>query len=143
MSGAGNPARLAWVRCGAMEATKMDETETRRLLLRAFRPDDWSDLLAHLSCAQTYQYEPGNPTGEDEARAIAQERSALGGFIATVKYAFQRLAARRIVAHCNPQNAASWRVLERAGFRREGLLRQNIYFRTKPDGGPDWTDTFE
>ena len=57
----------------------------------------------------------------------------------------QRLAdgdIHRIVAHCNPQNIASWKLLEKIGFRREGLLRQNIYFRKNAQGEPLWTDTF-
>jgi RimJ/RimL family protein N-acetyltransferase len=48
----------------------------------------------------------------------------------------------RIVAHCNPKNIASWKLLEKVGFRREGLLRQNIYFRKNIQGEPLWTDTF-
>ena len=48
----------------------------------------------------------------------------------------------RIVAHCNPQNIASWKLLEKVGFRREGLLLENIYFRTNAQGEPLWTDTF-
>ena len=57
----------------------------------------------------------------------------------------QRLAdgdIHRIIAHCNPDNVASWKLLEKVGFRREGLLRKNIYFRKNLQGEPLWTDTF-
>lgn len=48
----------------------------------------------------------------------------------------------RIVAHCNPENIASWRLLEKLGFRREALHRQNVFFRRDTAGTPLWTDTY-
>ena len=48
----------------------------------------------------------------------------------------------RVVAYCNPENTASWKLLEKVGFRREGLLRKNIFFRKDAAGEPVWTDTF-
>ena len=47
----------------------------------------------------------------------------------------------RVVAHCNPQNTASWKLLEKIGLQREGLLRQNVFFRRDVSGEPLWTDT--
>ena len=61
---------------------------------------------------------------------------------ALVEHAFTVRGMHRIYAHCNPDNVASWRLLERIGFRREGLLRQNIFFRRNAAGEPLWTDTF-
>ena len=51
--------------------------------------------------------------------------------------------ARRIVAMCNPLNESSWKLLERLGFRREGHLTKNIYFKKDEDGNPIWVDTYE
>lgn len=48
----------------------------------------------------------------------------------------------RVVAHCNPENVASWKLLEKIGFRREGLLQKNIFFRRDSAGQPLWTDTY-
>lgn len=48
----------------------------------------------------------------------------------------------RIYAECDPQNAASWRLLERLAFVREGHLRKNVFFHTDSDGAPIWKDTF-
>ena len=62
---------------------------------------------------------------------------------AVVDHAVNSLNARRIIAMCNPQNTRSWRLLERLGFRREGHLRQNIFFKTGADGKPIWLDTYE
>lgn len=59
-----------------------------------------------------------------------------------VTWAFAEEAAHRITAMCNPLNDASWRLLERLGFRREGHLRGNVYFRRNPDGSPAWQDTY-
>jgi ribosomal-protein-alanine N-acetyltransferase len=41
-------------------------------------------------------------------------------------YAFQTLRLHRIEAACIPDNQRSMRVLEKAGFQREGLLRSYL-----------------
>ncbi len=60
-----------------------------------------------------------------------------------LREAFENLDARRVVAMCNPENLASWRLLERIGMRREGHLIQNIYFKLDKDRNPVWQDTYE
>lgn len=62
---------------------------------------------------------------------------------AVVRYAFIEGRARRVVAHCNPENPASWRLLERLHLRREGHLRQNIWFKKDAQGQPVWLDTYD
>jgi ribosomal-protein-alanine N-acetyltransferase len=62
---------------------------------------------------------------------------------ALIDHAFAEMGVHRVVASCNPANVASWRVLEKIGFVREGHLRQNIFFRCDTDGRPIWQDTFE
>ncbi|HBK92709.1 MAG TPA: N-acetyltransferase [Parvularcula sp.] len=47
------------------------------------------------------------------ARALAE----------AIDFVFERKAARRIFADCDPDNIASIRTFEKLGFRREGLLR--------------------
>lgn len=61
---------------------------------------------------------------------------------ALVNYAFTVRRMHRIYAHCNPDNTASWKLLERIGFQREGRLRQNNFFRRDAAGAPLWTDTY-
>ena len=56
---------------------------------------------------------------------------------------FANQNARRVVAFCNPLNTASWRLLERLGFRREGHLIKDASFKKDADGNPIWSDTFE
>lgn len=60
-----------------------------------------------------------------------------------IDIAFREWGARRVIAMCNPLNTHSWKLLERLGMRREGTLRQNIYFKTDQEGNPIWCDTYE
>lgn len=60
---------------------------------------------------------------------------------ALLQKAFEQ-GIHRIYAECDPENTASWRLLERLGFRREAHLRQNIYFWQDEKGQPIWKDTF-
>ncbi len=62
---------------------------------------------------------------------------------AILDYAFTQLGARRIVGMCSPKNVSSWKLLEKLGFRREGHLLQNIYFKEDLNGNPIWLDTYE
>lgn len=54
---------------------------------------------------------------------------------------FQIEGAHRISAFCSPENVASWKLLERLGFRREGHVKQNVSFRQDANGDPVWQDT--
>lgn len=62
---------------------------------------------------------------------------------ALVDDAFRVHHARRVTATCNPLNTASWKLLECLGMRREGHLRENIYFKVDENNQPIWADTFE
>ena len=54
---------------------------------------------------------------------------------AIVDFGFRELGLRRISSWCIADNTASARVLERLGFRQEGRLRRNEYFKGR------WWDT--
>ena len=58
-------------------------------------------------------------------------------------YGFKHWDIHRVVAHCDPKNVASWRVLEKIGMRREGELKQNVFFRREKDGTPIWLDSYK
>lgn len=60
-----------------------------------------------------------------------------------LRFAFETLNARRIIAMCDPLNLPSWKLLEQIGMRREGTLLQNIWFFTDENGQPIWKDTYE
>ena len=60
---------------------------------------------------------------------------------AAVAYLFGQ-GVHRIYAECDPENTASWRLLERLAFEREAHLKQNVFFWRDREGNPIWKDTF-
>jgi RimJ/RimL family protein N-acetyltransferase len=54
-----------------------------------------------------------------DAWGLGYATEALGGVVA----AAAEVGLRRVYALCHPDHRASWRVLEKCGFDREGLLR--------------------
>jgi len=62
--------------------------------------------------------------------------------LALIQYGFSHLDVHRVVAYCSPDNIPSWRVMEKIGMRREGTLKQNIYFKRDALGNPSWQDSF-
>ena len=50
-----------------------------------------------------------------------------------VRYGFEELSLYRLEANHFPRNPASGRVLEKAGFIREGLLRGAVWKGEKPE----------
>jgi ribosomal-protein-alanine N-acetyltransferase len=62
---------------------------------------------------------------------------------AITQHAFGKLKAHRIMARCNTENTASWRLLERIGYVREGYFRKCGFLQKDEGGNPIWTDAFE
>jgi len=62
---------------------------------------------------------------------------------AIIEYGFKNKNIHKIIAHCNPQNVSSWKLLERIKMKREGKLRKNIYFNKDRKGNSIWLDTYE
>ncbi len=73
-----------------------------------------------------------------QQRGYASEAAA-----ALVDHAFRELHAHRILARCNPDNVASWKLLEKVGFVREGHFKKVAFFRRDEEGKPIWTDAYE
>ena len=69
---------------------------------------------AHARCDIGYALAP-----QYWGRGYASEMLSLG-----LDHAFERLGLNRIEADIDPLNIASCKLVERAGFRREGLLRE-------------------
>ena len=67
-------------------------------------------------------------------------------------YAFEAIQAvlekgfsngvHRVYAECDPRNECSWKLLEKLGFTKEALFRQNVYFAKDEQGNPIWQDTY-
>lgn len=51
---------------------------------------------------------------------------------AMLNYCFGTLQLNRIEARCDVENTGSWRVMEKAGMKLEGVLRQNIILHGRP-----------
>ena len=66
---------------------------------------------------------------------------ALEALRAVLDRAF-RSGVHRVYAECDPRNERSWRLLEKAGLKREAHFRRNLWFRRGPDGEPVWKDTY-
>ncbi|MBB5197734.1 GNAT family N-acetyltransferase [Anaerocolumna cellulosilytica] len=75
-------------------------------------------------------------------RTFQKQGYAMESATALINHAFSCLGARRIIARCSTKNVSSWRLLERLRLRREGMFLQNVYFKTKPNGEPDWFDSY-
>ena len=56
---------------------------------------------------------------------------------ALLAYAFDGLDCHRVIATCQPENPASWRIMEKLGMRREAHTRQGLY-----RGGDTWWDEY-
>ncbi|MBN1399922.1 MAG: GNAT family N-acetyltransferase [Anaerolineae bacterium] len=69
---------------------------------------------------------------EHQGRGYATEAAR-----ALIDYGFGRMKLHRIVATCNPENAASWRVMQKLGMRREAHLHQAV-----PGRDGDWQDEY-
>jgi [ribosomal protein S5]-alanine N-acetyltransferase len=62
---------------------------------------------------------------------------------AMIKYGFTELNAHRIVGHCDPDNTASWKVLEKCGMKKEGMSRKDFPVRTDEEGNTIWLDSLD
>lgn len=60
-----------------------------------------------------------------------------------LKFGFEQVSAHRIIGMCDPENSASWRLLERLSMRREGCYKKPAFFRKTLDGKPIWHDAYE
>jgi RimJ/RimL family protein N-acetyltransferase len=58
-----------------------------------------------------------------------------------VRFGFEDLELHRIHAICDVENHASYRVMEKLGFRREGLLRENKLHEHRP-GQRQWRSSY-
>lgn len=60
---------------------------------------------------------------------------------ALLRHGFTTMNLHRIIATCQPENPASYRVMEKIGMRREGHFRQCIY-RGVHKGSDVWWDEY-
>jgi len=68
---------------------------------------------------------------------------ATESLMAIIEYGFKNMNIHKVIAHCSPKNTRSWKLLERVKMRREGKLRESIYFDIDENENPIWLDTYE
>ena len=74
----------------------MRELQTRRLILRPYRPEDWEQIHRHAAIPEA-------------ARAL-------------IRFGFEDLGLIVVYAQCDRRNAASRRVMEKAGMVADGSV---------------------
>jgi len=57
---------------------------------------------------------------------------------ALLDFAFRSLRCHRVIATCQPENIASWRIMEKLGMRREAHFRQALH----QESGEWWDEYF-
>jgi RimJ/RimL family protein N-acetyltransferase len=60
---------------------------------------------------------------------------------AILEYSFKKMNIHRIIATCQPQNIASYRVMEKIGMRREAYFKKCMPANFKK-GNNDWWDEY-
>lgn len=70
-------------------------------------------------------------------RAYHGQGYATEAAVAVLQYGFEALHLHRIIATCQPENVASYRVMEKLGMRREAHFRKCI---SRPDN--QWWDEY-
>lgn len=61
---------------------------------------------------------------------------------AIIDYSFGVLKIHRIRAACNPENIASWKVMEKCGLKKEAHFKSKVCFRNDEFGNPIYTDEY-
>jgi RimJ/RimL family protein N-acetyltransferase len=143
---AGQRNREHLLKFEAMNAilTPSDEAEAEKLVL------ELADLWEHRKCffLGIFGKDSGEWLGQIYIGVVSWERREFDlGYIvdagnqghgiitesvrATLNQLFHQLEAHRVRLECDETNERSYRVAERAGFQREGHLRQNHHW---PDG---------
>ena len=125
-------------------AVKMSEERSRGTSFLAVELKAEHKLIGHVYIARIEPperdtYEIGyifNPRYQNRGYATESVK-------ATLQHYFEEMGAHRIVAYCSPENVASWKVLEHCGMQREGMLRENIFFRRDEGGRPIWLNSYQ
>lgn len=78
-------------------------------------------------------YGDGSPDEGDIGYGIHSDHRRHGyateASLAMLGLGFEEMGLRRVWTFCLAENEASWRVMERIGMRREGVLRDNVWLR--------------
>ncbi len=117
----------------------MERSKGNNFFAVVYKPEN--KMIGHFSFFQTepkhvntyeigYIFNPGH-----QGRGLATESGK-----AFIEYCFNNKDIHKIVINCNPAHQKSWKLAERMGLKREGVLEQNIFFK-EINGKPVWQDT--
>ncbi|WDE10519.1 GNAT family N-acetyltransferase [Thalassomonas haliotis] len=56
--------------------------------------------------------------------------------ITLIRFLFEQVKVRKLVAACTTSNTASWKIMEKLAFSREGLLQSDIFINNR------WHDSY-
>ena len=103
------------------------ELKTERLLLRPYRLEDVDDVYAYAKDpGWDWFLVPGSPqpytrrnAEESVARRLTEAATAI------VDWGFRELGLAKVYGNSDLRHVASWRVMEKIGMTREGVLRSH------------------
>ena len=117
------PAGVGWARARGLRRDGANGGENLDLAIADGAGDYLGEVLLlsreHQSAELAYLIAPA-ARGRGIATAAVDALS---------RYAFERLAMQRLQIRVDPDNAASRRVAEKAGYQREGLMRSALIVR--------------
>lgn len=133
----------SWGSCDVAEATEFirlhqtcDAGVPGQWLQVAIALKDTNELIG--DCAlKVLVHDPKQATmGGTLARRHHWRGYAKEAFECLIEAAFLQLDLHRVVADTDPENTPSWKLMERLGLRREGHLRQSLWFKGR------WADEY-
>jgi RimJ/RimL family protein N-acetyltransferase len=137
---ASDPTVMAYIPGGAMteEQTRAFVAENAGDGARAFAVvlEPGGELIGHLS------FHPWFAPRTFEIGWVLHRRHHGRGYAteaarALLRFGFEELALHRVIATCQPENAPSWRVMEKLAMRREAHFRKCVH-----RGGTTWWDEY-
>lgn len=125
--------------CADEAARRAQNADFRAVCLRAGSSDLIGSLWFHRTEPDAYRtWELGYVF----ARSAWHQGYATEACRRVLDHAFADLGAHRVVAHCDPRNTPSWRLLARLGMRREAHHRSAATFADDDAGRPVWHDAY-
>jgi ribosomal-protein-alanine N-acetyltransferase len=140
LSYASDPAVMTWIPAGPMTLGEIDDYATINT------SDDATDLMVvHRQAVRIIGHIVFHPwfavntweIGWVFHPAYHGQGYATEAARAVADHAFHVMKIHRLIATCQPQNPASWRVMEKLGMRREGHFLRCIH-----RGGDVWWDEY-
>jgi [ribosomal protein S5]-alanine N-acetyltransferase len=130
LSYASDPATMTYIPEGPMSEEQarawVEENagEEARAVALVLKPDDRP--IGHLVFHPWFAHRT-NEIGWVLGERYRGQGYATEGAGALLRYGFETLGLHRIIATCQPENVASWRVMEKLGLRREAHFRQCMF----------------